>query len=196
MNRTALLAGAVLALSVLTASPALAQDDSNACDKARIAEGNALTDLRSAKDDRERVRLAAEARDATTITVGDITVVIDGEVKISGAERVGLDALKGRIDRLDRKYVDAVEKRKDKCDDPAPTSTVTTTPATPAPDDDVDCDEVSDEEAQRILDADRNDPNDLDSDDDGVACEEDVIVGNDDEVVIPSGGVNTGGGPA
>lgn len=77
---------------------------------------------------------------------------------------------------------------------PPPTTTVPPT-TTPAPDDDVDCDEVSDKRAQEILDADKSDPNNLDEDGDGVACEEDVTIVRD-RVVVPSGGVNTGGGPA
>lgn len=78
---------------------------------------------------------------------------------------------------------------------------VTTTPA--VPDTDVDCDEVSPEEAQRILNADRSDPNNLDQDNDGIACEVDEILPDDDNgvtvnnnVAVPSGGVATGGGPA
>lgn len=73
---------------------------------------------------------------------------------------------------------------------------VTTTPQ--APDNDVDCDEVSDDEAQRILNADRSDPNNLDTDNDGVACEEDAALNPPPtvNVVVPQGGVATGGGPA
>lgn len=72
-------------------------------------------------------------------------------------------------------------------------TTTPTTPPTPVPPLDVDCDEVSDAVAQDILDKDRNDPHDLDADGDGIACEE---VNGSGNVVTPSGGVATGGGPA
>jgi hypothetical protein len=72
---------------------------------------------------------------------------------------------------------------------------VTTIPQ--VPDNDVDCDEVSDARAQGILDADRSDPNNLDTDNDGVACEEDILLNPPPTVVVvPNGGVATGGGPA
>lgn len=53
---------------------------------------------------------------------------------------------------------------------------------------DIDCDEVTKAEAQRILDADRADPHDLDVDGDGIACEVDQVR------VVPrtSSGVDTG----
>lgn len=64
---------------------------------------------------------------------------------------------------------------------------------------DVDCDEVSQQEAQTILDTDRSDPNRLDRDDDGTACEsgDDSAVGgglgDGDEVVSFLGGGSTEG---
>ncbi len=84
---------------------------------------------------------------------------------------------------------------------PAPTTPpVTTTPAptaTPAPTlplavEDINCDDVTDAEAQVILDADPSDPNLLDGDNDGNACDDED--GNFSAVgVAPRGGVATGG---
>lgn len=45
---------------------------------------------------------------------------------------------------------------------------IVSSPSAPA---DINCDDVTDAEAQTILDADPNDPNDLDRDGDGDACE-------------------------
>lgn len=76
------------------------------------------------------------------------------------------------------------------CDEtPAPTTPPATTP--PPADDDIDCGEVTDERAQEILDADETDPHGLDVDNDGVACEDEVDLGDDDE--FPSTPPETGG---
>lgn len=89
--------------------------------------------------------------------------------------------------------------------DPTPTPTPTPTPAPttePAPTTtsefpvDLDCSDLSDAEAQKVLDADTSDPHNLDSDEDGLACDEIVDTASNDTVVTPSGGVNTGAGPA
>lgn len=80
------------------------------------------------------------------------------------------------------------------------TPPVTTTPVettTPAPTlrpdvEDINCDDITDAEAQAILDADPSDPNLLDGDNDGDACDdEDADFG--DVGRAPSGGVATGG---
>ena len=97
---------------------------------------------------------------------------------------------------------------------PVTTPPVTTPPVTEPPADneapgDVDCNDfASQADAQAVLDADPSDPNVLDVDGDGLACETGV---NDDpapvdnglnpgalvpSVVTPVGGVETGGGPA
>jgi hypothetical protein len=211
VKRIALLAGAVLALSLVTAPAALAADnETKACKDARVAEAKALTELRDAKDERQRVKLSAELKVELgadgkpdpdkipgSITIGGLSVEFDGLAKVSAKEQAGLDVGAKEIDRAQRDYDKAVEKRKDKCDGDDVETTTTPPPTTVVEDNDVDCDEVSDEEAQRILDADRNDPNDLDQDNDNIACEDDEILpANDDEVVVPNGGVATGGGPA
>lgn len=68
----------------------------------------------------------------------------------------------------------------------------TTTPAPTLPPADINCDDVTDAQAQAILDADPSDPNLLDGDNDGDACDdEDADFG--DVGRAPSGGVATGG---
>lgn len=78
--------------------------------------------------------------------------------------------------------------------------------AAAAQDGDLDCaDFDSQQEAQDVLDGDPSDPNNLDADDDGVPCEsffdgdggdtaDDSSADGDDEMVMPTGGVATGGG--
>jgi len=124
------------------------------------------------------------------------------------ADRTDVRALRRIADRTD---ADALKKVLDAAQDDVNRlcGGATTTPSpTPEPEDDIDCDEVSGPEAQRILDADRSDPNNLDNDHDGIACDVDevpvpgdpapadpgVVVNNN--VAVPSGGVATGGGPA
>lgn len=203
MNKllTAALGLAVAVLPVLAASPAFAADepktgpDTRACANAKIAEAEALVVVRDAKRDLNRLQAAAKSGVEVEggLQVGDITVVIDANVKVSTDERAGIDALKGVVSRAEKKLANLVEKREEKCAEPTTTPTPTPT-TTPPVDNDVDCDEVSDARAQEILDADRNDPNNLDDDNDGVACEEEeVLVADNDVVVTPSGGVNTGG---
>lgn len=202
MNKllTAALGLAVAVLPVLAASPAFAADagpDTRACENAKVAEAEALTKLRDAKDDRQRFKLAAETTQALEVTIGKLTVTTDGVVEVSAQEKSDLAGLANQVDRLEKKRDEAVEKREEKCADPEPEPTPTPTPTpttTPPVDNDVDCDEVSDARAQEILDADRNDPNNLDDDNDGVACEEEeALVADNDVVVTPGGGVNTGG---
>ena len=59
---------------------------------------------------------------------------------------------------------------------------------------DVDCDEVTYDEANAILDWDRSDPFRLDRDDDGIACERNAHEHEVDYVSYPEGGVSTGDG--
>ncbi|MFC5137411.1 hypothetical protein ACFPK1_04155 [Actinomycetospora rhizophila] len=59
---------------------------------------------------------------------------------------------------------------------------------------DVDCDEVTFDEANAILDWDRSDPFRLDRDDDGIACERNVHEHEVDYASYPEGGVSTGDG--
>lgn len=78
---------------------------------------------------------------------------------------------------------------------PAPTTTTTpaetTTPTLPPASEDVDCGDVTDAQAQVILDADPSDPNLLDGDNDGNACDdEDGSFG--DVGRAPVGGIATG----
>jgi hypothetical protein len=193
VKKTLLVAAAVLATAVMTAPAALAEDtgpDTSACAKARIAEGEALAAFRTAEKAEKDFRNAAK----------DGTGAVEGTDKVTGIsqdEQTKLDALAGTSLRLDEALDKAVDKRKDKCDEPDPTTTPAT-PTTVIDDPDVDCDEVTASRAQEILDADRADPNNLDTDNDGVACEEDVVLNPPPtvNVVVPNGGVATGGGPA
>lgn len=190
MNKltTAALGLAVAVLPVLGASPAFAADtgpDTNACKKAKVAEAELVVALDVAVKAERTVRRDSKATDGpegekqTTLELGLITE----------AERV--------VKRTEKKLADARDKVAEKCAEPTPEPTPTTTPATPTTpaNEDVDCDEVTDARAQEILDADRNDPHNLDDDNDGVACEEEevLVADNDSVVVAPSGGVNTGG---
>ena len=59
---------------------------------------------------------------------------------------------------------------------------------------DVDCDELTYDEANAILDWDRSDPFRLDRDDDGEACERNAGRDEVDDVSYPEGGVSTGDG--
>jgi hypothetical protein len=129
---------------------------------------SAKKDVRQATNERDRARKQADKENAAQLQrVADRTDAAELQKR--------LDAAQEDVNRL--------------C------GGVTTTPQ--APDNDVDCDEVSDARAQEILDADRSDPNNLDTDNDGVACEEDILLNPPPAVVVvPNGGVATGGGPA
>jgi hypothetical protein len=92
---------------------------------------------------------------------------------------------------------DEDEEKPDEVDKPDEEGPV----AAPAPDDDdskpdedVNCDDVTQEQAQEILDEDPSDPNLLDADSDGVACEfEDEVDENFTDVPELDEGVETGG---
>lgn len=210
MNKIALVAGAVLALSLVTAPVALAADD-DSCDAARkvLVKAQVRVDDRAAQ---ERVEELAEF-DAAKVALNAAQVELDVAVGLGVAADIqiarearnaardvrdraqtALDTDSKRLAELRVLLTVAIGERDKACDETPPTTTPTPVPTTPA-DADVDCDEVTDARAQEILDADRSDPNNLDDDNDGVACEEHITI-NNDVVVTPSGGVNTGGGPA
>lgn len=233
MKKTVLVLSAAVALSVMTAPFALAQDDAS-CDAAK----DSVTKLQKKFDDaaaeervreKDAVKAAKDARDASkavrdekqkaldaakeTPENGDAIKTAEAELKVAEdaltARKADLAKAQEKQDKDSDKVIslrsqveDAIADRDKVC------GGVTTTPTTPADPSDVDCDEVSDDEAQRILNADRSDPNNLDQDNDGIACEVDEILpegDNDDSdgdvtvnnnVAVPSGGVATGGGPA
>jgi hypothetical protein len=67
-------------------------------------------------------------------------------------------------------------------------------PTTTAPSGDRDCpDFASQADAQAVLDADPSDPQRLDADDDGIACEQHFGDDSRQVQVVPRGGVDTGG---
>lgn len=214
MNKlsTAVLGLAVAALPVLAASPAFAQDERD-CNRAQrevtrveLRLATAVTEERNAEvAARNTAREARNAAQRALDTALGTTPRPDNVDELRGLLRDAEAVLvrrQGELDTDSRRLVDlradltaAVEVRDEACDeDPAPTTPPTTTPAptTPPAADDVDCDEVTDARAQEILDADKSDPNDLDDDNDGIACEEELEV-NPKPVFVPSGGVNTGG---
>lgn len=233
MKKTVLVASAVLALSVMTAPVALAQDGTASCDQAKTKVSDLEKKLDNARADeraKEKVELdkAKEELRAAQVKVDQRKAEIDALPKDAPslpelrtkleADRAKRDVAKAVRDAAQERFDNdsqrvaglraqvelALQERDNAC------SPVTTTPtATPTPEleNDVDCDEVSDDEAQRILNADRSDPNNLDADGDGTACEVDEILpesDNDDttpdvtvnnNVAVPSGGISTGVGP-
>jgi len=242
LKKTVLALGAAVALSVLTAPAAFAQEPAD-CGAANVALQTAKTDHDKAVADDEKAqkaedadrdlrraedRLVAAERELQRAIAADNSanppLTEDSERTKIAKKRVA-EATDDRADaqkKADKENAAQLQRKADRTDvaelqkrlDAAQADVnrlcggVTTTPSTPVPDDDVDCDEVSDDEAQRILDADRSDPNNLDQDNDGIACEVDEILpesDNDDSdgdvtvnnnVAVPSGGVATGGGPA
>lgn len=209
MNKltTAALGLAVAVLPVLAASPAFAADDLT-CDAAEklVVKAQARVDDRAASERVEENKALDAAREAFKVAQDAVTAAKDDGVvgdalkaleKTRDDAKVLRDAAKDALDTDSKRLAElrvlleaAISDRDEACSEP------TTTPPTPTPpaDADVDCDEVTDARAQEILDADRNDPHNLDDDNDGVACEEEeVLVADNDVVVTPSGGVNTGG---
>lgn len=233
MKKTVLVLSAAVALSVLTAPFALAQDDTScgvakdnvtklekkrddAAAQERVDEKAAV---KKAKDDRDAAKATRDARQANLDKLKkespeNDAAIKSAEVALQAAEDA-LTARKADLEKAEKKQGEesskvaglraqveaAIEERDDACD--ATTTTPTPTP-TPEPENDVDCDEVDASEAQRILDADRSDPNNLDQDKDGLACEVDEILPEPDNdggvtvnnnVATPSGGISTGVGP-
>jgi chromosome segregation ATPase len=233
VKKLALTAGAVLALSVMTAPVALAQDGTASCDAAKtrvsdlekkldearadesVKERDALKAAKKARDDAKVARDAAKkALDAAKAKptpnpeeIADLEKALAAAEDALTARKADVDNAQEKLDSDSQKVAGlraqvelAIQERDKAC---APATTTPTPTPTPEPENDVDCDEVSGTEAQRILDEDRNDPNNLDQDKDGIACEIDEILPDDDNdvvvnnnVAVPSGGVPTGGGPA
>lgn len=251
MKKTVLAIGAAVALSVLTAPAAFAQEPAD-CGAANVALQTAKTELDKAKADDEKAEKAKDADDAFDRADRDLrradrrliaakaaieNLGEDGKDPVDGteAEKAELKSAQKDLDQAtkerdrarkqaDKENADQLQRKADRTDaaelqkrlDAAQedvnrlcggVTTTPTTPTTPADPSDVDCDEVSDDEAQRILNADRSDPNNLDQDGDGVACEVDEILPESDNdngdgdvtvnnnVAVPQGGVSTGVGP-
>lgn len=198
------LTGAVLAPS------ASAQDPTPSCSQALIkqqelqrqhdaavAADKAVADAQALYDtlDKARVELAA-AIAADNATVPPLTedsqrtkdakaavAKAEASVKAFEAKGVSIEALRAEAAKADaaalKVLLDAAAKVAD--------TACKGKPGEPAPKD-VDCDEVTRAEAQRILNLDLSDPNNLDVDGDGIACEVDQVR------VVPrtSSGVDTG----
>jgi hypothetical protein len=207
MNKLALVSGAVLALSLLSAPAAFADD--NDCDEARKVLVQAQTRLanRAAEERVEELaeldaakgvlRAAQTALDeaAEGVDLEPLRKAVRDARALRDAAQKALDTDSRRLVELRAAVTVAIQERDKACDEPDPTPTTTPPAPTTPVDTDVDCDEVTDARAQEILDADRNDPNNLDDDNDGVACEEDDVL-RPQVVTVPVGGVATGGGPA
>lgn len=142
----------------------------------------------------------------TVPTVDKITVALLGQIladpQAGGGAKTevqqAIDALKAEADL--KANIKAAIELKDRVCAPV-TTTVTPPPATttvppvtttvvPPPFKDIDCDDVTFAEAQRILKADPTDPNLIDTNGNGIACEAPVNVPGG------TGSVETGGGPA
>jgi len=208
LKKTVLVLSAAVALSVMTAPVALAQDDAS-CDaaKANVTKLQKRLDDEAAEErvrEKDAVKAAKDARDAAKTLRDTRQANLDKEMEkpnndaaIKSAEaalKLAEDALTARKADLEKaqekqaKDSDKVISLRSQVEDAVAdrdkvcggvTTTPTPTP-TPEPENDVDCDEVSDDEAQRILNADRSDPNNLDQDNDGVACEVDEILPESD----------------
>lgn len=150
------------------------------------------------EDPAKAARDAAQKKvDDARAKVDDLTEARDNAKKLADATDAG--ALQDEADKTDVVATQRVldEARADfdrECTEGEdPTAVPTTPPAAPA--DTLDCGDFSDRAAaQAQLDADRSDPHVLDADNDGQACD-DFVYGSSD-VDVPSGGVDTGGGPA
>lgn len=204
MNKitTAVLGVAVAVLPVFAASPAFAQDDRDCTRAQREVTRVELRLAAVVTEEREaEQKLVKDAKDALkdlqedAVPNGDQRDLIDAARSLVNLRVDELNTDSKRLANLRVDLKAAIADRDEACDeDPEPTPTTTPAPTTTPPvDNDVDCAEVSDARAQEILDADRNDPHNLDDDNDGVACEEETVIVNNDVVVTPSGGVNTGG---
>lgn len=236
MKKLALTAGAVLALSVLTAPAAFAAEPAD-CGAATAALTTAQNEHRDAVADDEKAEKAKDADrdfdradrdfdrakkrldDALKANDDNQNNTPEQDAEIASAQKNFDQATRERDrarDKADKENADQLQRAADRTDadelkkavDEAQDDVnrlcggVTTTPPADDPAD-VDCDEVSASEAQRILDGDRNDPNDLDADGDGIACEVDEIldppadnpVTINNNVAVPQGGVSTGVGP-
>lgn len=229
MKKTAVTA-AVLAMFVMTAPVAWAQDDDPTCDEAKTAVADLEKRLAAAAADesvkerdaveaaKQAVKDARVARDAAQKAHDDGGTPTPDEVAALQAAKDALTARKAELVKAEAKLaadgpkvaglraqVELAIAARDKACAPA-----TTTPA-PQPDPaELDCGDfplADGRTAQQVLDADQDDPHQLDEDGDLVACEADDPAANPPatpapapdvnvEVVVPQGGVATGGGPA
>ena len=220
MKKTVLVLSAAVALSVLAAPSALAQDRKPVEITAEKACGVVTLTFKNPAATTHVFRWNAVAGKKVTdkgSRTGTVTVRANKTVKetikfaedeFKGEAAVTVAVIAGPDSDIQKSLdVYPVGTNCEKGSKPTETPDPTPTP-TPKPEQDIDCDEVSGPEAQRILDADRSDPNNLDNDHDGIACDVDevpvpgdpapadpgVVVNNN--VAVPSGGVATGGGPA
>jgi hypothetical protein len=218
MKRKFAVAGAVLALGIglaLAAPAALAQEgDTGPGTSACTEAGKAATKATKARD---------EAQDKVDLLNAQLVVLENTEPKPFQAIEDKRDEIEKADRKLADKQTlleASVADQTEACaaDDPAPTTTPapTTEPAPPVIDFvDLDCGDFPRPDgtsAQTVLNQDANDPHKLDANNNGVACEGDGVdvedpddndgvdddndIDVDVDVDVPSGGVDTGGGPA
>ena len=205
------IAGAVMALSVSFAPAAFAQDSQD-CDTARTAYDEAVaalkaraTELGVADGDFNRLRVDIEdkGRDGVIDEAESAELLRDPVVL-----RIATDFQQSDLNLIQ----DLARTSNDllRCDDDEapPTGgageTTTTAPPTTAaapvkqlppgnPKDLRDCEDYPNQAAaQAVFDRDETDPNDLDADGDGIACED--FFADDDTADAPVGGIETGDG--
>lgn len=193
---SAVLAGAGLAMSTILSlsGVAIAADQPSDCE-ARL---QVLADAQSEFDSAVAVgkRRASDLRLST-----DLIVRVEGMLKdgISAGERAeillhgAIVAAAGGGNESDLKLaarIEAAANALNKAQDDAEDC-----PRDPAPEPDLDCGDFADDAAaQAKLDEDESDPHNLDTDGDGIACEDNVDLDEDEDDVVPdtSNGVATG----
>jgi excalibur calcium-binding domain-containing protein len=173
-------------------------------DKAKDAAGTLKVDVSVVADLNKQIKdLDSQIADLLdNIPPGDASA-LKAELKVTTGQRDAVQNALNAKAELDK----AREKRERVCATTPPSSTSTPAP-TPAPKDEFDCQDFPLEDgttAQQLYDRDHNDPNKLDRDGDGVACEINEDFNNDssndsnDDGNLstddtPSGGVETGNG--
>lgn len=126
--------------------------------------------------------------------IADLKIAVGTKTtQVTTADKLIID-LKAKLATAEANLKVGIELKDKVCAPPVVTTTATPPPVTttvvPPPFKDIDCDDVTFAEAQRILKADPTDPNLIDTNGNGIACEAPVNVPGG------TGSVETGGGPA
>jgi hypothetical protein len=166
-----------------------ADGDGRACESLP-SEAASLGDTTSGETDGVQ-RLAAVTTNSATATATETTAATDastlGDTATTTADPDPSATDSGTDTATDTAGTDTTTASSD------PTSSTTTSATSSA---DRDCSSfTSQADAQAVLTADPSDPNHLDADKDGIACEDRFGAPNQQVQVFPSGGVETGGEP-
>lgn len=152
-------------------------------------EERSVEEQRRIGEIRERLPLieAVVSAQADLTRANNVAGRTDAAVLQREADKTNADTLKFQLEA-------AIAVANEACDnDPNPTPTPTPPPAVPV--DNLDCDDFATQAlAQVEFDKDRNDPHNLDADNDNKACEVHFGLDDDDNAPVPSGGVDTGDG--